>query len=158
MSANHQWFAVLNEKDEIIFASPNNEAACQQHIKTQQQWMPKASNWKVREIRNAQTQRYLDHLSNQRKESAMNTLVPEDLPYSTNPPNSSSSSSTSSYTRAYAVGYYYGRALQNTGATMPEEDLALKDHTGFQLGVEDGFRDFQDIDLTNQALTTKAQE
>ena len=56
------------------------------------------------------------------------------------------------YTKAYAVGYFYGRAMMDIKMGMPEEDQALQDHAGFKAGVMAGFLDFQNIDLPTQAL------
>ena len=56
------------------------------------------------------------------------------------------------FNRAYAVGYYYGRAMMNLNETLPAEDMAFRDTDAFKQGVADGYRDFQDIDLATLAL------
>ena len=56
------------------------------------------------------------------------------------------------YTKAYAVGYFYGRAMMDIKMGMPEEDQALQDHAGFKAGIQAGFEDFQNVDLPIAAL------
>jgi len=62
------------------------------------------------------------------------------------------------FTKAYAVGYFYGRALMDVKMGMPAEDQALQDHYGFKAGMEDGFRDYQEIDLPKYALSQAAEK
>jgi hypothetical protein len=59
------------------------------------------------------------------------------------------------YTLAYARGYYYGRAYcgQEPETPMSMEDLYWRDTVGFNDGLAAGKRDFQDLDLTAQAMS-----
>ena len=62
------------------------------------------------------------------------------------------------YALSYALGYFYGRSRPyffDNGNTVPEQDRALSNNTGFKFGFEAGFRDFQDIDLLAEALSTE---
>ncbi len=64
--------------------------------------------------------------------------------------------SNNTYTVAYAVGYYYGRAFpEDSYENMPPVDITLKDTQGFRDGLAAGRHDFEVIDLTTQALAEK---
>lgn len=58
------------------------------------------------------------------------------------------------YTLAYARGYYYGRAYcgQELDTLMSMEDMYWRETVGFRDGLEAGKIDFQDLDLTAQAM------
>ncbi len=62
--------------------------------------------------------------------------------------------SLNSYTIAYAVGYYYGRAFPaDAPIDMKEEDLAITSNQGFQDGLLAGRHDYVALDLTQEALS-----
>ena len=54
------------------------------------------------------------------------------------------------YTRAYAVGYYYGRL--SVEVAMTEQDQVYRNLPAFQEGFANGVTDFLEIDLPISAL------
>lgn len=63
------------------------------------------------------------------------------------------------YTIAFAIGYFYGRAYPTDAATiMPEHDLYHREHQGFIDGLNEGRRDYQDVDLPIIALSQPQDE
>ena len=61
------------------------------------------------------------------------------------------------YTKAFAIGYYYGRGCL-TDIDMPSEDQAYQSHQGFKDGLAAGRNDFIEIDLPIAALSSKEIE
>jgi hypothetical protein len=58
------------------------------------------------------------------------------------------------YNRAFAVGYFYGRAYTaNEMPVMPTEDLVFRGTSGFGAGLVAGREDFQEVDLPRAALS-----
>jgi hypothetical protein len=59
------------------------------------------------------------------------------------------------YTHAYARGYYYGRAFCGVEfeAGVSIEDEQWLETLGFRDGLEAGRRDFQELDLPDEALS-----
>ncbi len=64
-----------------------------------------------------------------------------------------------SYTIAYAIGYYYGRAYSaDADVPMPDHDMYHRQNQGFTDGLEAGRRDFEDVDLPIIALQEQSPE
>lgn len=62
------------------------------------------------------------------------------------------------YALSYAVGYFYGRAYPPHAAgdiVLPTQDQYHRQNAGFKDGFEAGQRDYQNIDLPTEALSTE---
>ncbi len=66
------------------------------------------------------------------------------------------------YTKCFAVGYYYGRALSamplQCKPAIPEQDSAIENYPAFEAGYKAGVEDFENIDLPFAALSNNGDK